>query len=265
MVWLAWYDKSKSKQNSFFFVFWIASAWIQHIDSWYTSLKASAWWVSFGPAIVYFISIPWRSWRRRQLLLRHKTNDASWLTQLLRKTSIWLYIPYPFAGLVVSFDVFALFSDGIRSLSIMLFRGKLECLLYINSSNRNVGQRYASPILIQNFTLFQPNDNFPSCMFLNLNRFPLFRRFLLFTNALCGCRWTFVFAVNRSFRSTVLKALGRFCSCVWSSTWSRGVPSCVTTNVGMLIVFSLSGLWSKGPSLFQLRFSMHRQKWAASL
>lgn len=118
-----------------------------------------------------------------------------------------------------------------------LSRGKLECVLYI-VSNRNVGKRYVSPILIQNFTLFQPNDNFPSLIFLYLNRFPLWRRCLLFTNDSFGCGWTFVFAVNRSelVRLCWKRSVVSVCVCAQARGRVELCP-CVTTNVGMLFGF----------------------------
>lgn len=243
VIWSAWYTKTnRNKVYSLCFLICFSCLWLQESERGYTSLKAPARWESFSPPVACFktSSVPWwprrRRLRRRQWQWRHKTKNASSFTQLLRLTSISLLLSFCWPR--VGFDVFALLSDGICSLSLMLVRGKLECVLYI-VSNRNVGKRYASPILIQNFTLFQPNDNFPSLIFLDLNRFPLWRGCLLFTNDSFGCGWTFVFAVNRS--EFVRLCWKRSVVFVYVCAQARGrveLCPCVTTNVGMLFVFS---------------------------
>lgn len=85
-----------------------------------------------------------------------------------------------FAGLVVGFDLFALLlfrTEFVFDIVCWCFdRGKLEyvslvCVCVHNlEPKRRAALRFPS-FWVQNFALFQPNDNFPSSIFLILNRF----------------------------------------------------------------------------------------------
>lgn len=96
---------------------------MQESERGYTSLKAPARWESFSPPVACLktSSVPWRL-RRRQWRWRHQTKNASSFTQLLRLTSISLLLSFCWPR--VGFDVFALLSDGICSLPMMLVPGE---------------------------------------------------------------------------------------------------------------------------------------------
>lgn len=124
----------------------------------------------------------------------------------------------------------------------MLVRGKLEYVsrVYI-TSNRNVGQRYASPLFGCRISLsFSRMTTSPRLYFWSWTGSPLRRRDVLLIYECFVWLWVnfcFLLLVNRSPRSAVLPAVGRFCLCV--STWSLGHEAlpCVTTSVGTSSLF----------------------------
>lgn len=89
---------------------------------------------------------------------------------------------FPFAGLVVGFGLFALRSGrNLFSIADACSGEVWMSLVHNLEPKRRVAALRFPSFLMQNFALCLPKDNFPSIMFLNLNRFPLWRRCVLFT------------------------------------------------------------------------------------
>lgn len=169
----------------------------------YTSLKASAavgkLWSSCCLLLLRDVSLV-----TAIVAPRHRTNDASSSTQLPRRTSI-RYSLGLFFLLLASWLV--LICSHCCSFGRNLFLISCAdacpgeawiCLSRVWVHNlepkRRAALRFPS-FWVQNFALFQPNDNFPSSIFLILNRFspPTERCFAYLRNTSFGCEWTSVF------------------------------------------------------------------------
>lgn len=174
MNWFA--DGTKSKQSVILLcAFRFASERVATFGM-YTSLKASAAMGKLWSSCCLLLRDVSLSSLVTATAPRHRTNDASSSTQLPRRTSI-LY-----SLVCCSFCwprgwfwfVRTALSDGIcfGSCADACPGEAWICLSCVHNlePKRRAALRFPS-FWVQNFALFQPNDNFPSSIFLILNRF----------------------------------------------------------------------------------------------
>lgn len=192
----------------------------------YTSLKASAavgkLWSSCCLLLLRDVSLVTAT-----VAPRHRTNDASSSTQLPRRTSIryslGLFFLLLASWLVLISVRTAALSDGICFWYrvLMLVRGKLECRVYI-TSNRNVGQRYASPLFGCRISLsFSRMTTSPRLYFWSWTGSPLRRRDVLLIYEilrLVVSELLFLLLVNRSPRFGCIAG----CRSLYVYVWARG-------------------------------------------
>lgn len=174
----------------------------------YTSLKASAaagkLWSSCCLLLLRDVSLVTAT-----VASRHRTNDASSSRQLPRRTSIRYFLGLFFLLLASWLVLICSHCCLLFGWNLFLISCADACpgeawiclsLVWVHNlePKRRAALRFPS-FWVQNFALFQPNDNFPSSIFLILNRFspPKGEMFCLFTNASFGCEWTSVFAASK--------------------------------------------------------------------
>lgn len=148
----------------------------------YTSLKASARWESFdwsSCCLLLDVSSLVTTTQNKRPVVFH---TVSFATINFHFTLVCCFFLFPFAGLVVGFDLFALRSGrNLFSIADACSGEVWMSLVHNLEPKRRVAALRFPSFLMQNFALCLPKDNFPSIMFLNLNRFPLWRRCVLFT------------------------------------------------------------------------------------